>query len=345
MKCHKGLIRISLFFLLSGPGSLLAEDLTGVGSSFVYPILKKWADVHNAETGTTIVYQPIGSSGGIKQIQSQTVDFGATDRPLSQEELDQSQLLQFPLITGAIVPVVNIPGLDASRLRLTGAVLADIYLGAITNWNDARITSLNPDLALPGLPIKVVHRSDGSGSTFIWTNFLSKVSKDWKGKVGDGTSVAWPVGISGKGHEGVSSLIRNVKGSIGYVESSYALELGMSVPEVKNSSGHFVKANAETFAAAVKHAQWDSSPVFNIVLTDSPGPQSWPIAGSTFILLQKRPISREKTSRLLNFFRWAWTEKGSVLARQLHYVPLPADAVQRIEKVWKGLAPQDGTLP
>jgi phosphate transport system substrate-binding protein len=312
----------------------LAVDITGAGATFPYPIYAKWADAYNKETGVRLNYQSIGSGGGIKQISAKTVDFGASDMPLKPEELDKSGLLQFPTVIGGDVPVVNLKGISSEQLRLTGALLADIYLGKVTKWNDAAIANLNPGVQLPATAISVVHRSDGSGTTFIWTNYLSKVSADWKAKVGEGNAVNWPTGVGGKGNEGVASYVQRIDGAIGYVEYAYAKQNRMAVALVKNREGEYVAPNAKAFQAAAAGADWKSAPGMYLILTDAPGKGAWPIAGATFILMHKVQEKPENGREVLKFFNWAY-DKGDSLAEQLDYVPMPDGVVKLIQASWK----------
>ncbi len=312
----------------------VATEMTGAGSTFVYPLISKWADSYKKETGHSINYQSIGSGGGIKQIQGKTVDFGATDMPLSAEDLAKDNLVQFPVINGGVVPVVHIAGIQAGQLKFSGQLLADIYMGKIKKWNDPAIAALNKGIALPDQAITVVHRSDGSGTSFIWSNYLSKVSSDWKAKVGEGTAVNWPVGVGGKGNEGVASYVKQIDGSIGYVEYAYALQNKMSSVQMKNKAGQFVEPKAESFKAAAAGAEWEKVKDFYLILTDAPGKSSWPIAGSTFVLMQKTPDKVEQSKGVLKFFHWAFN-KGQGMAEELHYVPLPNKVTALIEKTWK----------
>ncbi len=312
----------------------LAVDITGAGATFPYPIYAKWADAYKKETGIGLNYQSIGSGGGIKQISAKTVDFGASDMPLKPDELEKGGLLQFPTVIGGDVPVVNLKGIGSEQLRLTGSVLADIYLGKVTKWNDPAIASLNPGVQLPASAISVVHRSDGSGTTFIWTNYLSKVSADWKAKVGEGTAVNWPTGVGGKGNEGVASYVQRIDGAIGYVEYAYAKQNRMAVALVKNREGDYVAPNAKAFQAAAAGADWRSAPGMYLILTDAPGKGAWPIAGATFILMHKVQEKPENGREVLKFFTWAY-DKGDSLAEQLDYVPMPEGVVKLIQASWK----------
>ncbi|MBW8907261.1 MAG: phosphate ABC transporter substrate-binding protein PstS [Betaproteobacteria bacterium] len=312
----------------------LAVDITGAGATFPYPIYAKWADAYRKETGIGLNYQSIGSGGGIKQISAKTVDFGASDMPLRPEELDKGGLVQFPTVIGGDVAVVNIKGVAGEQLRLTGEVLADIYLGKIKKWNEPAIMNLNPGVQLPATAISVVHRSDGSGTTFIWTNYLSKVSPDWKQKVGEGTAVNWPTGVGGKGNEGVASYVQRIDGAIGYVEYAYAKQNRMAVVLVKNRDGEFVAPSANTFQAAAAGVDWKAAPGMYVILTDAPGKRAWPIAGATFILMHKVQEKPENGREVLKFFDWAY-EKGDPLAQSLDYVPMPDAVVRLIQANWK----------
>ena len=317
--------------------SAQAMDITGAGATFPYPIYAKWAEAYRAKTGVGLNYQSIGSGGGIKQIQNKTVDFGASDMPMKPEELDKDGLLQFPTVIGGDVPVMNLEGVGAGQLKLTGPMLADIYLGKITKWNDAAIAKLNPTLKMPDSEITVVHRSDGSGTTFIWVNYLSKVSPEWKKKVGEGTSVAWPAGVGGKGNEGVASYVQRVKGSIGYVEYAYALQNKMNYAQMQNRDGVFVSPSADSFKAAAAGADWSKAPGYYLVLTDQPGKNSWPISGATFILMYKSQAKPETAKEVLKFFDWAYSPEGDKLASALDYVPLPDTVTNQIRTTWKSL--------
>ncbi|MDD5300615.1 MAG: phosphate ABC transporter substrate-binding protein PstS [Gallionella sp.] len=311
-----------------------ANDITGAGATFPYPIYAKWAEAYKAQTGIGMNYQSIGSGGGIKQITAKTVDFGASDMPLKPEELDKNGLMQFPTVIGGVVPVINVNGIDSGKLKLTGTVLADIYLGKITKWNDPALAALNADLKLPDENITVVHRSDGSGTSFIFTNYLSKVSADWKSSVGEGTAVSWKAGTGGKGNEGVASYVQRMKNTIGYVEYAYALQNRMNTVQMKNRDGQFVKADDISFKAAAAGAHWDKAPGFYEILTDEAGKESWPISGATFVLMHKAQEKPETGKEVLKFFDWAY-DKGGKLAADLDYVPLPENVVKLIRAAWK----------
>ena len=311
----------------------LAAEITGAGSTFVYPILSKWSTTYSTKTGNKVNYQSIGSGGGIAQIKAATVTFGATDKPLTPEELQAGGLAQFPVVIGGVVPVVNLQGIQAGQLKFTGPLLADIFLGKITKWNDPAIVAINPGIKLPDSKLTVVHRSDGSGTTFNWVNYLSKVSDTWKGKVGEGTSVNWPTGIGGKGNEGVAAYVNQIKGSIGYVELAYATENKMTFAAVKNKDNEFVEPNEQSFQAAASQANWTEHPDFYEVITDAPGAGSWPIAASVFILMYKQPKDAPQSKEALEFFKWA-LEDGASDAKSLNYIPLPPALIKLIEAYW-----------
>ncbi|WP_313146008.1 phosphate ABC transporter substrate-binding protein PstS [Stenotrophomonas sp.] len=314
-------------------GDKVTAEVSGAGASFIFPLVSKWSADYNTATGAKINYQSIGSGGGIAQIKAGTVDFGSSDKPLSSDELAQAGLAQFPSAIGGVVPVVNIEGLEAGKLRLTGALLADIFLGKVKTWNDPAIAAANPGLTLPDGKITIVHRSDGSGTTFNFSNYLSKVSPEWKTKVGEGTSVQWPDGVGGKGNEGVASYVKQIKGSIGYVELAYALQNAMPYTALQNAAGTWVQPNAESFAAAAASADWASAKDFNLVITNAPGEQAWPITATNFMLMQKKPKDAKRNQDTLAFFKWAF-ENGQTQANELHYVPLPAELTKQIEAYW-----------
>jgi len=305
-------------------------QVTGAGSTFVYPVLSAWAADYKSRGGADINYQSIGSGGGISQVKAGTVDFGATDQPLASDELAKSNLAQFPIVIGGIVAVVNIPGLEAGKLRLTGPVLADIYAGKIKTWNDPVIAKLNPGASLPGADIAVVHRSDGSGTTFNFTHYLSQVSPTWKGGPGEGKTVNWPTGVGGKGNEGVAGYVKQIPNSIGYVEYAYVIQNKMTYAQLQNSAGAFVSPSADSFSAAAESADWKNAKDFNLVMTDAPGQSAYPITATTFVLMPKQPKDKAKSDAALAFFRNA-LEKGQDQAKKLDYVPLPAPLVQQIE--------------
>jgi phosphate transport system substrate-binding protein len=313
--------------------SVRAADISGAGATFPYPIYAKWADAYKKETGNGLNYQSIGSGGGIKQIKAKTVTFGASDMPLEPKDLKAANLIQFPTVIGGDVPVANLDGIKPGELVLDGAALAKIYLGEIKTWDDPAIKKLNPNAKLPSQAIVVVHRSDGSGTTFIWTDYLSKVSLEWKSKVGANTSVEWPVGIGAKGNEGVANNVANTKGAIGYVEYAYVKQNKMTYTNVINKDGKPVSPDAASFQAAAANADWAKAEGFYVILTDQPGAQSWPIAGATFILFPTQPQDPAAAKEALKFFEWAYT-KGGKMAEELDYVPMPPDVVSLIKKEW-----------
>ena len=313
--------------------SAQATNITGAGSSFVYPVLSKWSAAWHEKTSNEVNYQSIGSGGGIAQIKAATVDFGASDAPLKAEDLKQYGLGQFPVVIGGIVPVVHVAGVQPGQLRLTGAVLADIYLGNIKMWNDPAIAQLNPGMNLPATKIYVVHRADGSGTSFNFTNYLSKVNKEWETKLGFATTVAWPTGVGGKGNEGVSSFVRQLPNSIGYVEYAYALQNHMAYALVQNGAGRYVEPNGASFAAAAATADWKSAKDFNLIMTNAPGPNAWPITATTWAIMYKKPKNAANSKTAFEFFKWSF-EQGQDLATSLDYVPLPPPLVQQIEAYW-----------
>ncbi len=310
-----------------------ALDISGAGATFPYPIYSKWADLYKKETGNGLNYQSIGSGGGIKQIKARTVTFGASDQPLKPEDLEAAGLTQWPQVIGGIVPVVNLDGVAAGELTLSGDVLAKIFLGEITSWDDAALKKLNPKAKLSAQPIAVVHRSDGSGTTFNFTNYLSKVSADWKSKVGENSAVEWPVGIGAKGNEGVANNVANTKGAIGYVEYAYAKQNKLTFTKMTNKDGKAVAPTSESFQAAAANADWAKSPGFYQILTDEPGAKSWPITAATFILLPKQPQDAAAAAEALKFFGWAFA-KGGKAAEELDYIPMPKTVVELIKKSW-----------
>lgn len=314
-------------------GDKVAAQITGAGATFIYPLISKWSDDYNKATGAKVNYQSIGSGGGIAQIKAGTVDFGSSDKPLPSDELAAAGLGQFPSAIGGVVPVINVEGIDAGKLRLTGALLADIFMGKITTWNDPAIAAVNPGVALPSTKINIVHRSDGSGTTFNFTNYLSKVSPEWKTKVGEGTSVQWPGGVGGKGNEGVASYVKQIKGSIGYVELAYALQNQMAYASLQNAAGNWVLPSAESFQAAAAGADWASAKDFNLVITNANGAQAWPITATNFILMYKQPKDATRSADTRAFFKWAF-ENGQAQAQALDYVPLPPALVQQVEAYW-----------
>ena len=307
-----------------------SAQITGAGSTFVYPVLSAWSADYAKQTGQQINYQSIGSGGGISQVKAGTVDFGATDQPLAPTELAQSGLAQFPIVVGGVVPVVNISGVEPGKLRLTGPVLADIYAGKIKKWNEPAIARLNPGVTLPAAAIAVVHRSDGSGTSFNFTHYLSQVSPTWKNGPGEGKTVSWPTGVGGKGNEGVAGYVRQIPNSIGYVEYAYVVQNHMAYALLQNSAGVFVAPSAQSFQAAAASADWKNAKDFFLVMTNAPGADAYPITATTFILMHKQPKDKARSDAALNFFRWA-LEKGQPQAQKLDYVPLPAELVSQIE--------------
>jgi phosphate transport system substrate-binding protein len=328
-----------MFQALAVAGTLLSSasyalDITGAGASFPYPIYAKWADAYKTATGVGLNYQSIGSGGGIKQITAKTVDFGASDMPLSPEDLDKNGLLQFPTVMGGVVPVYNIKGISSGAITLSPKQLADIYLGKITKWNDAGLAATNKGVNLPDQAISVVHRSDGSGTTFIFTNYLSKVSPDWKSTVGEGTAVKWVTGVGGKGNEGVANYVGRIDGAIGYVETAYAKQNKLATAKMMNHDGQVVAATSEAVMAAAAGADWKNAPGMYMILTDAPGKGAWPIAGATFILMHKSQDKAENAKEVLKFFDWAY-KNGDQMAETLDYVPMPDPVVNIIQSNWK----------
>jgi len=319
--------------LVAASTSAFAADITGAGSTFIFPVLSKWADAYKKESGSGVNYQSIGSGAGIKQIQAKTVTFGATDAPLKADQLEKDGFAQWPMIMGAIVPVVNIDGIKPGDMVLDGDTLAKIYLGTITKWDDAAIQKLNPKLALPSAAISVVHRADGSGTTFNFTDYLSKVSPDWKSKVGSGTAVEWPVGVGAKGNEGVSGNVGQAKNTIGYVEYAYAKQNKLTYTALVNKAGKTVAPTTEAFQAAASNADWANAPGYYLILTDQPGDKSWPIVASTFILMHKDAADKAASQEAIKFFKYAFA-KGGKMAEELDYIPMPESVVKLIEKTW-----------
>lgn len=318
--------------MLALTGAAFAVEITGAGSTFVYPILSAWSYQYEKVTGNKVNYQSIGSGGGIRQIENRTVDFGASDAPLTPKDLSEKKLLQFPVIIGGVVPTYNLPDVGNTQLNFDGKALCDIYMGKIKKWNDPYLQQLNPGVKLPDRDITVVRRSDGSGTTWIWTNYLSKVCPDWGKQIGYGTSVNWPVGIGGKGNEGVSNYVKRFRGSIGYVEYIYAKQNNLPAGKVKNREGNFVAPSIESFQSAAANAKWDKKQHFYYVLTDQPGKNSYPITGAVFVLLTKdKPESSKKA---VQFFDWAF-KNGDQEATRLNYVPLPQDVKNLIREYWK----------
>ena len=309
-------------------------QITGAGATFIFPLISNWSADYNAATGNMVNYQSIGSGGGIAQIKAGTVDFGSSDEPLSSEELAEAGLGQFPSAIGGVVPVVNVQGVEPGALKLSGELLADIYLTNVSNWNDPAIAALNPELSLPDAKINLVHRSDGSGTTFNFTNYLSKVSPAWADRIGQGKQIQWVDGVGGKGNEGVASYVQQIDGSIGYVELAYAIQNDMSYASLQNAAGNWVTPSLESFQAAAATADWTSAQDFNLVITNAPGPDAWPITAANFILMHKDPADPQRAANAMDFFRWA-LENGQAQAEELHYVPLPPELVGQIESYWE----------
>ena len=337
-------LKISLLGLFTAavatvPALSAAQDVTGAGASFPAPLYSKWAADYNKATGVKINYQSVGSGAGLRQIEAKTVDFGASDAPLKDDELAKKGLVQFPTVIGGVVPVVNIKGVSPGQLKLSGQILGDIYLGKITKWTDPAIKSMNPTLALPDAAIAPVRRADGSGTSFIFTNYLSKVNPEWKTKVGEGTAVNWPVGAGGKGNEGVAAFVGRLPNSIGYVEYAYVKQNKMTFAQMRNAAGNFVSPDDSTFKAAAAGAEWAKS--FYQILTEQPGKDSWPITGATFILMQKLQDKPVQATAVLKFFDWAY-KNGEKTADELDYVPMPAGVRPAIEKAWADIKDATG---
>ena len=310
-----------------------AADLSGAGATFPYPVYAKWADAYKKETGVGLNYQSIGSGGGIKQIKAKTVTFGASDAPLPGKELDGAGLAQFPMVMGGIVPVINLEGVAPGDLTIDGPTLANIFLGTIKKWNDPAIAKLNPGKTLPSSAIALVHRSDGSGTTYNFTYYLSEVSPEWKSKVGTNTAVQWPAGIGAKGNEGVANNVAQTKGSIGYVEYAYAKQNKLTHTKMVNKAGKAVAPTAESFQAAAANADWNSQPGYGVILANQPGDTSWPMTAATWILIYKKPADSASTAEALKFFAWSYA-KGANMAKDLDYVPMPANVVTDVQKMW-----------
>jgi len=311
-----------------------ANTISGAGATFPYPVYSKWADTYAKETHVKLNYQAIGSGGGIKQITEGTVDFGASDAPLKPEELDKAGLIQFPVVMGGVVPVINIAGIKAGELKLTPDVLADIFLGTVKKWNDPRLVQSNPGVKLPDTAVTVVHRSDGSGTTWIFTNYLAKVSPDWSKTVGSDKSVAWPTGVGGKGNQGVASYVQRINGAIGYVESAYATQNKMAHAKLKNHDGKFVDPTDDSVQAAAHGADWKNAHSFYMVLTDQPGAAAWPITGASFVLVRREQRDADVGQAVLRFFDWGY-RNGAAAAKELGYIPLPTTVVDMVEKAWE----------
>ncbi|HEY8593867.1 MAG TPA: phosphate ABC transporter substrate-binding protein PstS [Devosiaceae bacterium] len=326
---------------LSLAGAALAADISGAGATFPYPIYAKWADAYKTETGIGLNYQSIGSGGGIKQIKAKTVTFGASDKPLTPDELKQAGLTQFPMVMGGIVPIFNLEGIDAGQIVIDGPTLADIYLGKITKWDDPALKALNPNVNLPSTAIAVVHRSDGSGTTFNFTDYLSKVSPTWSDEVGEDASVEWPVGLGAKGNEGVANTVKQTGGSIGYVEFAYAEQNKLAYMNMKNLAGKIVDPEIKTFQAAAANAEWSKAENYYLILTNQPGDDSWPITAATFILVYKNPENPADVAMALKFFDWAY-QNGDDMAAALDYIPMPDSVVDLVHKTWTTEVVADG---
>jgi phosphate transport system substrate-binding protein len=328
--------RLAFAAVLAAPfatSSASAADISGAGATFPYPIYAKWADAYKKDTGVGLNYQSIGSGGGIKQIKAKTVTFGATDAPLKAKELEESGLAQFPMVMGGIVPVVNIEGITPGQLAIDGKTLAKIFLGEIKSWDDAALKALNPKATLPALPIAVVHRADGSGTTFNFTNYLAKVSTDWESKIGANAAPEWPLGIGAKGNDGVANNVANTKGAIGYVEYAYAKQNKLTHLNMVNKDGKTVTPSLASFQAAAANADWSKEPGYYVILTDQAGADSWPITAATFILMYKKPADVAASSEALKFFGWAY-DKGDKMAEELDFIPMPPKVTDMVKKTW-----------
>ncbi|MGL4729148.1 MAG: phosphate ABC transporter substrate-binding protein PstS [Bosea sp. (in: a-proteobacteria)] len=322
-------------------GAAKAADITGAGATFPFPIYSKWAEAYKAASGVGLNYQSIGSGGGIRQIRAKTVDFGATDAPLKGADLEKDGLIQFPAVMGGVVPAISIPGVEARQLKLTGALISDIYLGKITKWNDPKIVALNANVKLPDAGISVVYRSDGSGTTYVWTEYLAGVSEEWKSKIGINTSVQWPTGVGGKGNEGVSATVKQIPNSIGYVEYAYAKQNKLSYALVQNKAGSFPEPDDTSFQAAADGADWNAAPGFGISLNNQASAKAWPIVSATFILMHAKSEKPEQSQAALKFFDWAF-KNGDKLALDLEYVPMPASVKDKVRASWAGIKDNSG---
>jgi len=320
--------------LISLTGAAFAADLTGAGATFPYPIYAKWAEAYKSATGIGLNYQSIGSGGGIRQIKAKTVDFGASDMPLKVEELDKEGLMQFPAIIGGVVPVFNLDGVQPGELKLTSDVIANIHLGKITKWNDRAIAEINPGVTLPAINITVIHRADGSGTTFIWTNYLSKVNADFKNTVGEGSAVKWPTGVGGKGNEGVAANVQRVKGAFGYVEYAYAKKNKIAYAQLKNRDGNFVQPSDDTFKAAAAGADWNNAPGMYLLLTNQTGRDSWPATGASFIIMHRQQADALTGRAILKFFDWSY-KNGAKMSEDLEYVHMPQAVIKLVQDNWK----------
>jgi phosphate transport system substrate-binding protein len=324
---------IAAGFVLSRPAAG-QTTISGAGATFPYPVYSRWAADYAKSTGVQLNYQSIGSGGGIAQIKANTVDFGASDAPLLPKDLEAAGLIQWPMVMGGVVPVLNVPGIAPGELKLTPTLLADLFLGKITKWNDPRLASVNPGVKLPDVAIGVVHRADGSGTTWIFTNYLDKVSPEWHSQVGTSTAVQWPTGVGGKGNEGVAAYVQRINGSIGYVEYAYALQNKMTYAKLQNAAGTFVAPTSASFQAAAANADWKSAPGLYMVLTDQPGKDSWPITGATFILFHKEQADAAKAKAVLSFWAWCY-ENGQKTAEELDYVPMPKNVSEFVQAMWR----------
>jgi phosphate transport system substrate-binding protein len=324
----------ALLGVVAGAAAVQAADISGAGATFPYPVYSKWADAYRQQTGIGLNYQSIGSGGGIKQIKAKTVTFGASDMPLKPDDLKEAGLVQFPMIIGGVVPVVNVKGVQPGQLVLDGPTVASIYLGEITKWNDARIQKLNPKLSLPAASIAPIYRSDGSGTNFLFSHYLSQVSPKFKDTIGENTSVQWPLGIGAKGNEGVASMTAQTDGAIGYVEYAYAKQTKMTYCQLINSAGKAVTPSGDSFQAAAGNADWTHAPGYYLILTNQPGAASWPITGASFILLYGTPPDAAATGEALKFFDWAY-RNGAKMAAELDYVPLPESLIKQVRETWK----------
>ncbi|HAV37952.1 MAG TPA: phosphate ABC transporter substrate-binding protein PstS [Massilia sp.] len=334
MRMKHLLLSVAVAAATLAAGAAQAVNITGAGATFPYPIYAKWAEMYKAASGNGLNYQSVGSGAGIKQIKAKTVDFGASDMPLPAKELEAAGLFQFPAIMGGVVPVVNIPGVTPGQVKLTGPVLADIFLGKITKWNAQPIAALNPGVKLPADNITVVRRADSSGTSFLFTDYLSKVSPDWKLKIGAGTSVKWPTGVGGKGNEGVAANVQRIKGAIGYVEWAYAKKNRMAHTQLQNREGAFLQPDDAAFKAAAASADWAKAPGFGVVLTDQPGKASWPITGASYIIMYKAQADAAKGKEVLKFFDWAY-KNGDAAAADLDYVPMPDAVTKLVQDAWR----------
>jgi phosphate transport system substrate-binding protein len=342
MKPMRAFAAVAFLVAMALPAA--AVEISGAGATFPYPVYAKWADAYKRQTGVALNYQSIGSGGGIKQIEAKTVTFGATDAPLKGADLEKFGLVQFPMVMGGIVPVINLKGIKPGEIVLDGPTLAGIFVGAVKTWDDPAIKKLNPNVNLPSQAIAVVHRSDGSGTTFNFTYYLAAVSPDWKSQVGSATSVEWPAGIGAKGNEGVSNNVSQTQGSIGYVEYAYALQNKMVYAKMVNKDGKTVLPTSEAFQAAAANADWNSVPGYGVILANQPGAASWPMTAATFILIPKQPQDPVATAEALKFFAWAYV-KGDKMAEELDYVPMPKAVVGEIEKVWASQIKDSGGKP